>query len=69
MKLSQLYNTSKKLLDKYGDLNIGSLMIRPCNLTEFAEFPEVIKLEYVDEKIEKDYTGKPFINLYIGERI
>lgn len=67
MKLSQLYNISKKLLDKYGDLDIGELMCEPFNFKEYAKFHKVIELQYVDKNMEKDYTGKPFINLYIGD--
>ena len=67
MKLSQLYNISKKLLDKYGDLDIGELMCEPFNFKEYAKFPKIIELQYVDKNMEKDYTGKPFINLYIGD--
>lgn len=39
-------------------------MLKPWNCSEYSKFPE-IKIEYVDESIEEDYEGKPFINLYI----
>ena len=64
MKLAELYNISKELLNKYENLDIGVLMFKPLEFEMYYKSPNII-LEYVDKSIEKDYIGKPFINLYV----
>ena len=64
MKLAELYNTSKELLNKYGNLDVGVLLLKPWEFYKCSKFPD-ITLEYIDKSIAKDYIGKPFINLYV----